>query len=220
MPPLSDLTAQERVSELASAYVEAMEVVGAAAAELGRLVDEVSERVAAGGRIIYVGAGTSGRLAQLDAVEVGPTFDMDVVVALVAVASADEDDAAAGGAAVAGLIPRDPDIVIGVSASGSTPFVVAAVQVAIEAGCGTAALVNTADSQLAGLVDHPVLLSTGAEPIGGSTRMLAGIAQHAALTIFSTAVMVQLGRAPGNRMVFVRAENAKLAARARRLRGE
>ncbi|MDQ2817006.1 MAG: N-acetylmuramic acid 6-phosphate etherase [Candidatus Eremiobacteraeota bacterium] len=188
-------------------------------------VDEITSRLRAGGRLHYFGAGTSGRLAALDAAEIPPTFSTpsDLVVAHIAggreailhAVEAAEDDEAAGGREAGGLTASDA--VIGISASGGAPYVLGAVAGARQRGCLTVGLTNSSNSPLAGQVQIPIVLLSGPEVLSGSTRMKAGSAQKMALNMISTAVMVKLGKAYGNLMVDLRATNNKLRLRAQRL---
>ncbi|MEP7348956.1 MAG: N-acetylmuramic acid 6-phosphate etherase [Sphingorhabdus sp.] len=176
------------------------------------------------GRLIYVGAGTSGRIAVQDGVELGPTYGwaseravfllaggMDALLTSVEGA---EDDAAAGedGIQRAALTPHD--VVIGVAASGRTPYTVAAVRTAAAAGALTVGIANNPGTPLLTSVAYPIVLETGAEVVSGSTRMKAGTAQKIALNLFSTAVMIRLGGAYKGLMVNMRPSNLKLQKRA------
>jgi len=188
-------------------------------------VDEITARLRAGGRLHYFGAGTSGRLAVLDAAEIPPTFSTpyDLVVAHIAggreailrAVEAAEDDEAAGVREAAGLTASDA--VIGISASGGARYVLGAVAGAGRRGCLTVGLTNSSSSPLAGQVQIPIVLLSGPEVLSGSTRMKAGSAQKMALNMISTAVMVKLGKAYGNLMVDLQATNNKLRLRAQRL---
>jgi N-acetylmuramic acid 6-phosphate etherase len=194
---------------------------------LQRAVDGAVERLAAPstGRLIYAGAGSSGMIAALDASDLGPTFNWPERRTLVFVAGgfdlqlprgpdpSAEDDAAAGRARVveAGVGPSD--VVLGVSASGSSAHVVAVVEEARRRGAMTVAVVNRPGSPLGGAADHAVVVATGAEVIAGSTRLAAGTAQKLVLNLFSTAVMVGLGSVFDNLMIDVRPANAKLRQR-------
>jgi N-acetylmuramic acid 6-phosphate etherase len=201
--------------------------VAAAAPEIAEAVDAIVERLAAGGRLIYVGAGTSGRLAALDAAECQSTFSAasGQVVALVAGASspsaaeqdAAEDDAAAGAADVAAVGVNAADAVVGVSASGRTPYVVGAVRAAADGGALTVGIVSARGSELAEAVQHEIAVVVGPEVIAGSTRLKAGTAQKLVLNTLSTVSMIRLGRTFGNLMVDVSATNEKLRARAHRV---
>jgi N-acetylmuramic acid 6-phosphate etherase len=202
-------------------------VVGAIATELAAAIDAVAERLRGGGRLVYVGAGSSGRIAALDAGECEATFSTEPgqVVALVAGAGlvsaeareAAEDDAESGRRAIEELGVSERDAVVGVSASGRTPFVVAAVEAAAAVGALTLAIVAVRDSQLAGLVEHELAAVVGPEFVAGSTRLKAGTAQKLVLNTISTVTMIRLGKTYGDLMVDVRTSNEKLAARAKRV---
>ena len=194
------------------------------------LVDAVSAVEAAmrrGGRLLYVGAGTPGRLAALDAAECPPTFGTPAgLIEAILAGGNDASAAAVEGAedmsseAVKALEERDvgsDDVVVGISASGRTPFVLAAIDRAQQLGAATVAIVNNPDSVIAEAADVAVELLTGAEVISGSTRMTAGTSQKVALNALSTATMVRLGKTYGPRMVDVVASNHKLRRRASRI---
>jgi len=202
-------------------------VVGAIATELTAAIDAVAERLRGGGRLVYVGAGSSGLIAALDAGECEATFSTEPgqVVALVAGAGlvsaeareAAEDDAESGRRAIEELGVSERDAVVGVSASGRTPYVVAAIEAAAAAGALTLAVVAVQDSQLAGLVEHELAAVVGPEFVAGSTRLKAGTAQKLVLNTISTVAMIRLGKTYGDLMVDVRTSNEKLAARAKRV---
>ncbi|MDQ6768114.1 MAG: N-acetylmuramic acid 6-phosphate etherase [Candidatus Eremiobacteraeota bacterium] len=189
-------------------------------------VDEIANRLRAGGKLHYFGAGTSGRIAVLDAAEIPPTFSTyDLVVAHMAgghdamarSVEAAEDDAAAGWREVAESNIGSADVVVGVSASGAAAYVLRAIEAAKTAGALTMCITNSTDTALTRLVHIPIVLRTGPEVIAGSTRMKAGSAQKMALTMISTAVMVKLGKVYGNLMVDLHPSNTKLRDRAERL---
>ena len=199
----------------------------AAAPAIARAVDDISERLRAGGRLVYVGAGSSGRIAALDASECVATFSTppETVVALVAggelaaalVQAAAEDDRDAGAADLLALAPTPADAVVGISASGATPYVVGALETAAEAGALTACVVSAAGSQLGSIVEHEIVVVVGPEFLAGSTRLKAGTAQKLVLNTISTVSMIRLGKTYGNLMVDVVAANEKLAGRVRRI---
>lgn len=176
------------------------------------------------GRLIYVGAGTSGRLAVQDGVELHPTFGwspqrMAYLIAggdaaLVSSIEGSEDDTTAGETAMRDLAPTRDDVVVGVAASGTTPYTVAAVREAHARGALTIGIANNPEATLLEMVAHPIFLDTGAEVVAGSTRMKAGTAQKIALNLFSTALMVRLGGVYRGRMVGMLVSNAKLQTRA------
>ncbi len=196
--------------------------VPAAVAEAGDAlaptIDAIVERMRRGGRLIYAGAGTSGALAALDASECGSTFGSPPgeVLAVLAQEGADEDDRAAATNALRGLPLRPEDCVVAVSASGSTPFVLAALEVARDAGALGVAVASARDSQAAALAEHEIAIVVGPEVIAGSTRLKAGTAQKLVLNTISTVTMIRLGRTYGGLMVGVTPANAKLRERARR----
>jgi N-acetylmuramic acid 6-phosphate etherase len=192
------------------------ETVEEAADSVARVIDLVVDRLAAGGRLIYVGAGTSGRIAAADAAECGPTFSTAQILAVTATDDSGEDDTAAGAADLAALAPGRGDVVLGVSASGRTPYTLAALGQAKAEGAATVALVCARGSDLASGADDAIELDAGPEVIAGSTRMKAGTAQKLVLNTISTVAMVRLGKTYGNLMVDVQASNDKLRARARR----
>jgi N-acetylmuramic acid 6-phosphate etherase len=202
------------------------EAVRAAGPSLAAAIDAIVERLERGGRLIYVGAGSSGRLALVDAAECGPTFGVPPgqVIALIAGGSdavavaqeAAEDDSGAGGSDLMAVDVGPHDAVVALSASGGTPYVLGAVRAAAEAGALTVGVVCARDSDLGQLVEHEVAAVVGPEVIAGSTRMKAGTAQKLILNTISTVSMVRLGKTFGNLMVDLVASNAKLRARARR----
>jgi N-acetylmuramic acid 6-phosphate etherase len=202
-------------------------VVASAANQITEAIDAVVERLAVGGRLVYAGAGTSGRLAALDAAECRSTFSTPPgqVVALLAggeggspdLQDAAEDDAGAGADEIAALRLDSSDAVIGVSASGRTPFVLGAVRAAAAARAWTGCVVSAPGSELGRLVDCEIAVVVGPEVIPGSTRLKAGTAQKLVLNTLSTVTMIRLGKTYGNLMVDVAGTNEKLRARARRI---
>ena len=201
--------------------------VAAVAPAIAEAVDATAARLRAGGRLVYVGAGSSGRIAALDASECEATFSTPpgMVVALVAggesapalVQAAAEDDRDAGVADVEALDIGTADAVVGVSASGSTPYVLGAIAAATHAGALTACVVCAPQSELGGLVAHEIAVVVGPEFLAGSTRLKAGTAQKLVLNTISTISMIRLGKTYGNLMVDVVAANEKLQDRVRRI---
>ena len=201
--------------------------VGLARSQIVSAIDAIVDRLAGGGRLIYVGAGSSGRLALLDAAECGPTFDagpdeIQTVLAggekaMMSASEEVEDDAEAGAADLRARAVGDQDAVVGVSASGRTPYVLGALEQALAVDALTIGLVCNPSSPIARQVDLPIEIVTGPEVIGGSTRLKAGTAQKLVLNMISTITMVRLGRTFGNLMVGVRCSNEKQRARARRI---
>jgi N-acetylmuramic acid 6-phosphate etherase len=192
------------------------DALAGSAQDIASVIDAVVERLAAGGRLIYVGAGSSGRAAHADAAECGPTFSTDRVLAVTTEEEAAEDDADAGARSLAELGVGGQDVVIGISASGRTPYTLAALGAASDAGAETVALACVRGSELARRADRVIEVEVGPEVIAGSTRLKAGTAQKLVLNAISTIVMVKLGKTFGNLMVDVQASNEKLRARARR----
>jgi N-acetylmuramic acid 6-phosphate etherase len=189
--------------------------------ELAQAVDWVVEAIRAGGRVHYFGAGTSGRIAVLDAAEVGPTFGLPDGVFVAHQAGGEralrnsiedvEDDVALGGHDAASVTAAD--VAIGITASGRTPYVAGALRAARQAGARTVLFSSNPDAPLAELADCHVRTDTGPEAIGGSTRLKAGTAHKMALNGLSTAAMIHLGRTYSNLMVSVDGLNSKLRSR-------
>jgi N-acetylmuramic acid 6-phosphate etherase len=191
---------------------------------IARAIDAIAERMRAGGRLIYVGAGTSGRLGVLDASECPPTFNTSPGLVLGLIAGGDhalrhpvesvEDQPNAGADALREWNVGPGDAVVGIAASGRTPFVLGAMAYANDIGALTIGLCNTPDAALASIVDIAIAPVVGPEVLTGSTRMKAGTAQKMVLNMLSTGVMVRLGKTYGNLMVDVQPTNAKLRRRA------
>ncbi len=204
--------------------------VGRALPQVVVAIEAIAARFTAGGRIIYVGAGTSGRLGVLDASECPPTFntDPDRVVGLIAGGEealrnpieGAEDDAGRGARDLEALGLVAADAVVGIASSGRTPYVMGAVQRAREVGALTVAVVCNVGSVLGEAVDHPIEVVVGPEFVAGSTRLKSGTAQKLVLNMVSTITMVRAGKVFGNRMVDVRATNEKLQVRAARMVAE
>lgn len=212
---------------LASHQEQAIAAVRRALPELARAVDLAVPRLAAGGRIFYVGAGTSGRLGVQDGAELTPTFSWPRERCVFLLAGGDaaitrsvegaEDDREAGRARMLAASPTRDDVVLALAASGTTPFVLAAAAAAREAGALVVGIACNRGAPLLDAGDIGVLLDTGPEAISGSTRLKAGTAQKAALNLFSTAAMVGLGRVYRGLMVDMQASNEKLRARSLRI---
>ncbi len=193
--------------------------------EITGLVEAIVPRMRKGGRIIYVGAGTSGRLGIIDAVECVPTFSLEPgrVVGILAggedamfrAKEGIEDSQAKGKEAIKEHNVNELDTVIGIAASGSTPYVIGAVKTARKLGALTGAVVCNYNSELAENVDHKIRAVVGPEVLTGSTRLKAGTAQKMILNTISTTVMIRLGKVYNNLMVDLKATNAKLRERAR-----
>jgi N-acetylmuramic acid 6-phosphate etherase len=203
------------------------DAVGRALPEITRAVDAIAEKLEAGGRMFYIGAGTSGRLGVLDASECPPTFSVspELVQGIIAggekalhsATEASEDDPALGERDLAARGFAAGDVLVGIAASGRTPYVLGAVAYARKLGALTVGLSCTPHSQLSRNVDIAIEAAPGAEVVAGSTRLRAGTATKMVLNMLSTGVMVKLGHVYGNLMVNVQAKNEKLVHRARRI---
>ena len=201
--------------------------VGAEIPNIAQAVDAIVQAVQGGGRLFYIGAGSSGRLGVLDAAECPPTFNVpaDLVQGIIAggeralarATEASEDDPAEGERDLTARGFRSQDVLVGIAASGRTPYVLGAVAAARKAGARTVGISCTPDSQLAHAVDIAITPLTGPEIVAGSTRMKAGTAAKLVLNMISTAVMIKLGHVYGNLMVNVQPKNVKLRDRARRI---
>ncbi|MEU9011151.1 N-acetylmuramic acid 6-phosphate etherase [Streptomyces sp. NPDC048479] len=205
-------------------------VPAAVAAQLPRIaaaIDDTAERMSRGGRLVYAGAGTAGRLGVLDASECPPTFNTDPteVVGLIAggpsamvkAVEGAEDSKELAAADLDALKLTADDTVVGISASGRTPYAIGAVEHARSIGALTIGLSCNADSALGAAADHRIEIVVGPELLTGSTRLKAGTAQKLVLNMISTITMIRLGKTYGNLMVDVRASNEKLRARSRRI---
>ncbi len=189
--------------------------VAAAAPAIAALVDDVASRLAGGGRLVYVGAGTSGRLAALDAAECEPTFSVAVTALFAGDDEVAEDDRDAGVRGIESLDVSEADAVVGVSASGRSPYVVGALETARARGALIGCVVCAEGSELAALADREVCVPVGPEVLAGSTRLKAGTAQKLVLNMISTISMIRVGQTYGNLMVGVSPANDKLRARQR-----
>jgi N-acetylmuramic acid 6-phosphate etherase len=220
-------TTSELVASMLEADEAVLPAVRSAARSIADAIDTVSAQLARGGRLIYVGAGSSGRLAALDAAECESTFSTapGQVLALVAGGAesppleqeAAEDDVDAGAGDIRELEVGENDAVVGVSASGRTPYVLGAVEGARSAGARTVGIASVEGSELGRLAENEVVVVVGSEFLAGSTRLKAGTAQKLVLNMISTISMIRLGKTFGNLMVDVAATNEKLRARVRRI---
>ncbi|AZM90322.1 N-acetylmuramic acid 6-phosphate etherase [Streptomyces sp. W1SF4] len=229
-PELAEIDRLPTLEIVRTMNAEDATVPAAVAAQLEPIaaaVDAVVERMARGGRLVYAGAGTAGRLGVLDASECPPTFNTDPaqVVGLIAggpgamvrAVEGAEDSRELAAADLAALGLTCDDTVVGVSASGRTPYAVGAVEYARTRGALTVGLSCNAGSALAAAAEHGIEVVVGPELLTGSTRLKAGTAQKLVLNLISTVTMIRLGKTYGNLMVDVRATNEKLRARARRI---
>lgn len=204
--------------------------VGEALPRIAEVVDAIAEHMRKGGRLIYCGAGTSGRLGVIDAAECPPTFSAspDRVLAVIAGGAAAfarsaegaEDDAGRGASDLRALVPTSKDVVVGIAASGRTPYVLGALQHARAQGALTVAVVCNPGSAVANAAVLPIELATGPEVLTGSTRLKAGTATKMVLNMLSTGAFVRLNKTYGNLMVDLQAKNQKLVARSIRIVAE
>jgi N-acetylmuramic acid 6-phosphate etherase len=232
-PRYDDLDTWSAADMIAAMFEEQLDAAGAVRAALPAIaaaVEDAAPALARRGRLVYCGAGTSGRIGVQDGAELPPTFDWppDRVVfamaggldALVRSTEEAEDSEAAGAQAMADANIGANDVVVGLAASGTTPFTIGALRAATAAKAVTVAVACNPGAPLFAVARHGILADTGAEVIAGSTRMKAGTAQKIVLNLFSTALMVRLGRVYRGLMVDMRARNAKLRRRAAAIVGE
>jgi N-acetylmuramic acid 6-phosphate etherase len=191
---------------------------------IARAIDVIVERIRRGGRLIYFGAGTSGRLGVLDASECPPTYSTDPSLVVGLIAGGDyalrhsiegaEDSETQGAADLRSINLKENDTVVGIAASGRTPYVLGAIAYARKSGAATIGVANSHNSKLSHEVDIAITILPGPEVVTGSTRMKAGTAQKMVLNMLSTGTMIKLGKTYGNLMVDVKPSNAKLQTRA------
>jgi N-acetylmuramic acid 6-phosphate etherase len=221
---LDSWSTRDMIDAMYEGQLAASAAVRTALPSIGAAVDDAVTALERGGRLVYVGAGTSGRIAVQDGAELPPTYNwpgnrlvfvmaggMD---ALLKSSEGAEDRSEDAARAIADAMIGPNDVVIGVAASGTTPFTIGALRTASERGAVTIAVANNRGAPLFDVARHHILVETGTEVVAGSTRMQAGTAQKIILNIFSTAVMVRLGRVYRGLMVNMRARNAKLLRRA------
>lgn len=221
---LDSWSSREMIAAMYEGQLSAAAAVRGALDAIAAAADDAVAALRRGGRIVYVGAGTSGRIGVQDGAELPPTYDWppDRLVfamagglgALLQSVEAAEDDADEGVRTMAAAGIGPDDVVIGIAASGTTPYTIAALRAATAAGAVTVAIANNPDAPLFAAARHRILAETGTEVIAGSTRMKAGTAQKIVLNLFSTTVMVRLGRVFRGLMVHMQARNAKLRRRA------
>lgn len=195
--------------------------------DISKAVDIASERLLRGGRLIYIGAGTSGRLGIIDASECPPTFgvDFDLVQGIIAgghsaifkAVEGAEDSEELGRNDLMSLKIREEDVICGIAASGRTPYVIGGMKYAKEIGAAVISVTMNPESKMAKIADIGIAVVVGPETIMGSTRMKAGTAQKMVLNMISTGTMIKLGKVYGNLMVDLKASNDKLIARAKRI---
>jgi N-acetylmuramic acid 6-phosphate etherase len=203
------------------------EAVGRVLPSVAQAVDGIAERLKSGGRLFYIGTGTSGRLGVLDAAECPPTFGVapELVQGIIAggydatyrAVEASEDDRQAGGRDLSERGMTQKDAVVGIAASGRTPYTIGAIEYARSHGALTVALTCVPDSEITRAAEISIVPTVGPEVIAGSTRLKAGTAQKMVLNMLSTATMIRLGYVTGNRMTNMLTRNVKLRARAVRI---
>lgn len=221
---IEDWSTEDLAHGIIEGQLSAVAAVQAAVGPIIGAIDAATERLRDGGRLIYVGAGTSGRIATQDAAELPPTFNWPYERAIPVMAGGDgalvravegaEDDAKAARQALAELSLDGADVVIALAASGRTPYAIAALEYAREIGALAIGIYNNPGGKLGEVADVPILVETGAELLAGSTRMKAGTAQKVVLNCISTGIMIRLGFVYRGLMVEMRATNDKLRERA------
>lgn len=215
------------VEAMLQGQIEAVDAIKSQQKAIANAAEAAAERLMRGGRLVYVGAGTSGRVAVQDGVELGPTFGWPAHLlvylmaggtdALMRSVEGAEDDGPRAEIEIAENGIAENDVVIGVAASGRTPYTLCAIEAARARGAMTIAIANNADTPLLTSAEHGIFINTGSEVIAGSTRMKAGTAQKAVLNILSTAIMLRLGRVYQGQMVDMIISNDKLLHRAQKM---
>lgn len=200
------------------------QVVKSVLPQIGQLIEAALSKMQAGGRLFYLGAGTSGRLGVLDASEIPPTYGVEEGVVIGVIAGGDnalrkaiefaEDDTSQAWMDLGKFKINSRDFLIGIAASGETPYVLGGIATAKQKGIATGCIVCNQYSSIANEADYPIELITGPEFVTGSTRMKAGTVQKMTLNMISTALMIQLGKVKGNKMIEMRLSNKKLWNRA------
>lgn len=224
---LADWPSATAVEAMLEGQLAAVAAIKGQVGAIAAAADAAARRLGTTGRLVYAGAGTSGRVAVQDGVELFPTYNWPRdrlaflmaggTAALIESVEGAEDDPAAGRAAVVDAAIGASDVVIGVAASGRTPYTLAVIDAAREAGALTIGVANNAGAALLKQAEHAVLADTGSEVVAGSTRMKAGTAQKAVLNLLSTTIMLRLGLVHRGLMVNMRVSNRKLRARAERM---
>jgi len=220
---LEKLSIQEILTYINQEDRSVPEAVAKAIPQIEKLTVAITDKMLAGGRLFYIGAGTSGRLGVLDASEIPPTYGMpfDLIIGLIAggeeairkpIENA-EDDSEQGWADLEKYNIDEKDVVVGIAASGTTPYVIGAMEESRKRGIITGCIVCNPGSPIAALADFPIEVVVGPEFVTGSTRMKSGTAQKLVLNMISTTVMIQIGRVEDNKMVNMQLTNSKLVDR-------
>jgi N-acetylmuramic acid 6-phosphate etherase len=220
---LEDMSVRELLESINNEDQKVPLIVKGSIPDIEKLVEAIVERMKRGGRLFYIGAGTSGRLGIVDASEIPPTFGLDHGFVIGLIAGGDrairkavemaEDNEELGWTDLQAFSPSSRDVVVGIAASGTTPYVVGAIKRARENGIFTGAITCNSDTPLANSADVAVEVLTGPEFVTGSTRMKAGTAQKLVLNMITTSTMIRLGRVKGNKMVNMQLTNQKLIKR-------
>lgn len=225
-PSLDSMTTEELLEGMNSEDRKVPEVVGACIPQISRFVDGVVERMRRGGRVFYIGAGTSGRLGIVDASEILPTYGVDgAFIGIIAggdgairrAVEGAEDDPLQGWKDVLKFDPVPDDIIVGITASGTAPYVLGAIRKARETGMLTACITCNEDAPVAAEAECPIVAVVGPEFVTGSTRMKAGTATKLILNMISTSTMIRLGHVKGSHMVDMQLTNKKLVDRGTRM---
>lgn len=224
---LDVMSVRELLQAMNEGDLEVPKAIAIVLPEIERAINAIVDRMSLGGRLIYIGAGTSGRLGVLDAAECGPTFSVsdDQVVAFIAggesalthAVEGAEDDFVAGGEDLESIHLTSKDAVVGIAASGRTPYVLGGLAYAKKVGALKVGLSANPNSEISKYVDHPIEIDSGPEMLAGSTRLKSGTAQKLVLNMISTITMVRLGKTFGNLMVDLQITNEKLRDRANRI---
>lgn len=224
---LETLSTHELLAGMNSVDQTVPQAVAKVLPQLEALVEATVARLGAGGRLFYIGAGTSGRLGVLDASECPPTFGVPHGLVVGIIAGGDtairkavenaEDDAQQAWLDLQAFDINEKDIVVGIAASGRTPYVIGGLQQARQHGLATGCIVCNANSEVAAVAEFPVEVVTGPEFVTGSTRLKAGTGQKLALNMLTTATFIRLGRVKGNKMVDMQLSNAKLVDRGEKM---
>lgn len=224
---LEDMQVMEIITNINREDMSVAKAVNSVLPQIAALVEAVESRIRMGGRLFYIGAGTSGRLGVLDASELPPTFGVEEGIVVGLIAGGDkalrkavenaEDHREQGWEDLCAYHPTAQDSIIGIAASGTTPYVVATLQRAKEHGMVTGCITSNPNTPLSQQADYPIETIVGPEFVTGSSRMKSGTAQKMVLNMISTALMVRLGRVQGNKMVHMQLTNAKLVERGTRL---
>lgn len=224
---LEQKSVHEILTEINAEDHKVADAVQRAIPQIEQLVTRIVSRMKRGGRIFYIGAGTSGRLGVLDASEVPPTFGMEPTWVIGIIAGGDralrnpvenaEDDTAQGWNDLLAHGVNERDTVIGIAASGTTPYVVVALKQARAAGCLTAAITSNPGAPVCEAAEIPIEVVVGPEYVTGSSRMKSGSGQKMVCNMITTSVMIRLGRVKGNKMVNMQLTNAKLIDRGTRM---